>query len=139
MKYRVLFLCANNGIQSPMAEALLSALDPEHFDVTSAGIERGQIHSMTVEVMKEVGVNLEDRATRSIQEVLDRAFDFVITLCDRARMECPKFRGAELVHWHLEAPPGTFDDARQKRMFGSLRDQIAQRVRLFALVQARSA
>ena len=139
MKHSVLFLCVTNGIQSPIAEALLNALDSEHFDVVSAGIVRGETHAMTVEVMKEVGVDLEGRATRSIQEVLDRAFDFVITLCDRARIECPKFSRAEVVHWHFENPPTALDETQQRRMFRAMRDQIAQRVRLFALVQARSA
>jgi len=139
MKYSVLFLCATNGVQSLMAEALLNALDPEHFDAMSAGIVRGDTHSMTVEVMKEVGINLEGRVTRPIREVLDRSFDFVITLCDRAKTECPKFHRAEVVHWRVENPQRTLDATQQRRIFRSMRDQIAQRVRLFALVQARSA
>jgi len=122
-----------------MAEALLRALAPEDFDVVSAGIVPGQTHSMTIEVMKEIGVNLEGRATRSLHDVLDRGFDFVITLCDRAKVECPKFHRAEVVHWNVESPLSTLEKAQQKRIFRSMRDQIAQRVRLFALVQARSA
>jgi len=139
MKYRVLFLCATNGIQSPMAEALLTALDSEHFAVASAGILRGETHSMTVEVMKEIGVDLAGRATTSIHDVSDKTFDFVITLCDRSKVECPRFPRAEVVHWHFENPPSTLDNTQQKRVFRSMRDQIAQRIRLFVLVQARSA
>src|SRR5262245_11607933 len=138
MKHSVLFLCANNGVQSPMAEALLNAADSEHFDVMSAGIDRGETHSATVEVMREIGVDLEGRPTRSAQEFLDRAFEFVITLSDRAKRECPKFHGAQLVHWQFEDPLTGLDHNQQQRMFRALRDQIAQRVRLFALVQARS-
>jgi hypothetical protein len=73
------------------------------------------------------------------QDLLDRSFDFVITLCDRARLECPKFEGAELVHWRFDDPLAASDRTRRKRMIQSLRDQIAQRVRLFALVQVRFA
>ena len=139
MKHRVLFLCAKNDLYSPMAEALLNKLDSQHFEVMSAGIDRGEMHPIMVEVMKEIGIDLERRAPKTIRDVLDRSFDFVITLCDRARLECPMFEGAELVHWRLDDPLAALDRPRRKRMVQSLRDQIAQRVRLFALVQVRFA
>jgi protein-tyrosine-phosphatase len=137
VKLKVLFLCAGNGVQSPMAEALLSGLDSEHFEVISAGIERGEMHPLTIEVMKEIGVDLEGRIPKAAHDLSARGFDFVITLSDRARSECPKFEKSELVHWQFDDPLTVVDQTRQKRMFQALRDQIAHRVRLFALVQAR--
>ncbi len=137
MKLRVLFLCADNGVQSLIAESLLKAADSEHFEVTSAGIERGETHPLTIEVMREINIDLQGRATKITKDVLDSGFDFVITLCGRARFECPEFPGAERVHWELDDPLTTRDHEKQKRLFQSLRDQIAQRVRLFALVQVR--
>src|SRR5262249_43740654 len=59
------------------------------------------------------------------------------TLCDRARLECPTFPEAELVHWHFDDPLAIVDHTKRKRLFRSLRDQMAHRVRLFALVHAR--
>ena len=138
MKLRVLFLCSTNGVQSPMAEALLKGLDFEHFEVTSAGINRGEMHPLTVEVMKEIGIDLQDIATKSVDDVRHLTFDIVITLSDLARFHCPKFRQAEVVHWTLDDPLLVPDRVKQKRMFYILRDQIAQRARLFVLVQARS-
>jgi len=139
MKHRVLFLCAKNDLYSPMAEALLNKLDSQHFEVMSAGIDRGEMHPIMVEVMKEIGIDLERRAPKTIRDVLDRSFDFVITLCDRARRDCPKFQGAELVHWRFDDPLTWLDGTQRKRKVQSLRDQMAQRVRLFALVQVRFA
>jgi protein-tyrosine-phosphatase len=139
MKLKVLFLCANNGVQSPMAEALLNQLDSKHFEAISAGIDRGENHPLMVGVMKEIGIDLRGRATKATHDVRDLGFDFVITLCDRAKSECPSFPEAELVHWQFDDPLGVSDPAKQKRLFQSLRDQIAHRVRLFALVQARFA
>ncbi len=136
-KIKVLFLCANNGVQSPMAEHLLDEADSEHFEVLSAGIERGEIHPLTIEVMREINIDLEGRATKAAQDVLGDGFDFVITLCDRSRTECPKFPRAEIVHWQFHDPLAVLDHKNLKRMFRSLRDQIAQRIRLFALVQVR--
>jgi len=119
-----------------MAEALLNATDSTHFETTSVGLEAGQIHPFTVDVMKDIGIDLAGKRTKTTREVAHRSFDFVITMCPRAKKGCPEFEGAEVIHWQFEDPAGT-DAARQKRMFASLRDQISQRIRLFALVQVR--
>jgi len=87
-----------------MAEALLKRTDSAHFEVTSAGIGSGDIHPLTVEAMREIGIDLEGRGTRSTQDVLHRNFDFVITLCESARFGCPIFAGAEVVHWRFDDP-----------------------------------
>ena len=50
-KIRVLFLCSDNSVQSPMAEGLLKRLDSEHFEAMSAGIERGETHPLTLKVV----------------------------------------------------------------------------------------
>lgn len=133
---RVLFVCAENSVQSPMAEALLNATDSTHFETTSVGLEASQIHPFTIDVMKDIGIDLAGKRTKTTLDVAHRSFDFVITLCSRAKKECPEFKGAEIIHWQFEDPAGT-DAARQKRIFASLRDQISQRIRLFALVQVR--
>ena len=136
-KIKVLFLCASNGLQSPMAEELLSTVDSTHFEVVSAGIERGDIHPRTMEVMREINVDLEGKATTGMEDVSSVGFDFVITLCNRSRTECPEFPEAEVVHWQFPDPLASVEHTDQKRMFRSVRDQIAQRIRLFALVQVR--
>ena len=122
-----------------MAEALLNRLGSEHFEVTSAGIERGEMHPLTVDVMRAIGIDMEGRVSKGIHDVLRLDFDFVITLCDRSRPECRKFPEAERVHWRLDDPLTVLDCTKQERLFQSLRDQISQRVRLFALVQVRFA
>ena len=136
-KIKVLFLCESNGVQSPMAEGLLNTVDSTHFEVVSAGIERGDIHPLTMEVMREINVDLEGKATTGVEDVSSVGFDFVITLCNRSRTECPEFPEAEVVHWQFPDPLASVEHTDQKRMFRSVRDQIAQRIRLFALVQVR--
>ncbi len=122
-----------------MAETLVNRLDSAHFEVLSAGVECGEIHPLTIEVMKEIAVDLEERVTKATHDLLGHGFDFVITLCDRAKSECPSFPGAEIIHWQFDDPCAELDETKQKRMFQSLRDQIAQRIRLLALVQVRFA
>jgi arsenate reductase len=122
-----------------MAEALMKGLDSTHFEVLSAGVERVDIHPLTIEVMKEIDIDLEGKVTKEVSDLTNLGFDFVITLCDRAKSKCPNFPGAEIIHWQLDNPFAASDHTKQKRMFQSLRDQIAQRIRLFALVQVRFA
>jgi arsenate reductase len=121
-----------------MAEGLLNRFDSEHFEAVSAGIERGGTHPLTLKAMGEIGIDLERRIPKAIDDVSGFHFDFVITLCDRARTHCPRFPDAEIVHWRFDDPLAASDHSKQARMFQSLRDQLAQRIYLFALVQARS-
>jgi arsenate reductase len=137
-KISVLFLCSDNGVHSPMAEEMLNRFDSEHFEAMSAGIECGETHPLTVMAMSEIGIDLEGRTPRGIDALSGLHFDFVITLSDRARANCPAFPDAEVVHWRFDDPLATLDHTNQERMFQSLRDQLAQRIHLFALVQVRS-
>src|SRR5688572_18061338 len=84
LKRRILFLCATNGLHSPMAEALLTRIDSQNFEAISAGTTCGQIHPLTLQVMNEIGIDLARKQTRSIEELKDADFDYVITLGDRA-------------------------------------------------------
>ena len=139
MKLKVLFLCTTNTVQSVMAQALLEALAPEHFETFSAAIIRGEPNPLTVEVMKEIGIDVANRTATTTDDVVSLPFHFVITLSDPAKRECPDFPGAEVIHWHFDDPSVVSDSHRQLRLFRSLRDQIAQRIRLFVLVQTRFA
>src|SRR5262249_49850000 len=93
-------------------------LDSRHFDVVSAGIDRGEMQPIMVTVMKEAGIDLLRRLTKTTQDLSNRSFDFVITLCDRARRECPKFQGAELVHWRFDNPLTSLDRTQRKAHSG---------------------
>jgi arsenate reductase len=138
MKKSVLFLSAKNGVQSPMAEALLRRIDSEYFEVVSAGVEAEPVHPLTIDAMKEIGINLEATSVVSFRDLADADFDFVITLSDSSTNDWPVFPSADVMHWHFDNPLA-FDEAeRQERAFRALRDQIVQRLNLFVLVQVRT-
>jgi len=135
---RVLFVCSNNGLHSPMAEAMLKWLNSERFEAMSAGTICGELHPLAVKVMKEIGIDLVQRAPKSVHQLLGDKFDYVITLGGRALSCDPNFPCAEIVHWKFEDPSGTDDPEKQLRQFRIIRDQILQRLRLFVLVHVRS-
>ena len=129
---RVLFLCTGNSARSQMAEGILRHLAGENFEVVSAGTTPKGIHPRTVEVMSEVGIDISAHTSRDLAQFLDQKFDFVITVCDRARQQCPIFPGAAPIHWGLDDPAAA-EPGRQLEMFRRVRDEIRHRIRLFLL------
>ncbi|HLG14901.1 MAG TPA: arsenate reductase ArsC [Blastocatellia bacterium] len=132
-KQRVLFLCTGNSCRSQMAEGLLREIAGERFEVASAGTNPTAVNPMAVRAMAEVSVDISSHRSKSVDEMADKPFDCVITVCDRARDACPIFPGAgEQLHWSLDDPAeamGTEDD--RMAVFRRVRDEIAERIRRF--------
>jgi arsenate reductase (thioredoxin) len=131
-KKRVLFLCTGNSARSQMAEGLLRRLAGESFEVFSAGTHPKGVHPRTIEVMNEIGIDVSGHTSKDVQQFLDEKFDYVITVCDRAKQQCPIFPGAEPIHWGFD-DPAEAPSARQIEMFRRVREEIRQRLRLFLL------
>ncbi len=103
---RVLFLCTGNSARSQMAEALARARSGGAIEVCSAGSHPKPLHPNAVRVMREAyGLDLADQASRSLEAVARRRFDWVISLCDRVREVCPELPGRpQAIHWSLANP-----------------------------------
>jgi protein-tyrosine-phosphatase len=99
-------VCADNGLHSPIAEAMLNWLDSEHFEAISAGTICGKLPPLTVEVMKEIGIDLGQKTPKSVHQLLNEQFDYVITLGKGALSCDQKFPCAEVVHWKFDDPRG---------------------------------
>ena len=131
-KKRVLFLCTGNSARSQMAEGLLRQMAGNRFDVFSAGTQPKGMHPRSVEVMNEVGIDISKQTSKDVSTYLRDKFDYVITVCDRAKQQCPVFPGAEPIHWGFddpaEAPPDT-----QLETFRRVHDEIRHRLGLFLL------
>lgn len=129
MKRRVLFLCTGNSARSQMAEALLRLIAGDHYEAHSAGTHPVGLNPMTVEVMRELGVDIQHSRSKNVTEFLGESFDEVITVCDRAKDSCPVFHGApNLQHWSFEDPAAAPSEARLE-VFRRVRDEIAEQVR----------
>jgi arsenate reductase len=136
----VLFVCTGNSARSQLAEALLRQLGGAEFEAASAGTRPRPIHALTIEVLREIGVDWRGARTKSVHEVGDRRWDYVITVCDRARRECPKFPGSyDTLHWGLDDPAavaGSKDE--QLEAFRQTRQELTVRLHPFIeLARAR--
>jgi protein-tyrosine-phosphatase/DNA-binding transcriptional ArsR family regulator len=108
---RVLFLCTGNSARSQMAEALARARSGGTIEAFSAGSRPKPLHSNTLRVMREQGIDLAGQRSKHLGEFAETSFDRVITLCDRVREVCPEFPGhPEAIHWSIPDPAVTGDD-----------------------------
>ena len=131
-KNRVLILCTGNSARSQMAEGLLRQMAGERFEVFSAGTDPKGLHPRTVAIMKEIGIDVAQHRSKDVSELPNQEFDYVITVCDRAKEHCPIFPGAAPIHWGFDDPAEAPAD-RQVETFRRVRDEIRRRLNLFLL------
>lgn len=131
-KKRILFLCTGNSARSQMAEGLLRAKARDRFEVFSAGTHPKGLHPRSIDAMNEVGIDISRQQSKDVSVYANDKFDYVITVCDRAKQACPVFPGAEPIHWGFDDPADAPAD-RQLETFRRVRDEIRQRLDLFLL------
>jgi arsenate reductase len=138
-KRRVLFICTHNSARSQMAEGFLRALAGDRFEAFSAGTDVTAVRPEAIEAMVEVGIDISTQKSKSLEPFLGEPFEWVITVCDRARDNCPIFPGAEQAgHWQFDDPAeatGTFEE--RLAVFRRVRDEIRGRMRMFILGAGR--
>ncbi len=135
-KIKVLFVCDDNSLRSPMAEAWLNHLGQGDFLARSAGFEPAAINPLAVEVMGEVGLDISGHKGRSVFELYTAGelFSYVITMCDPATAErCPIFPGVTRVaNWPFPDPTREkIPETEKKQKLREIRDLIRERVERF--------
>ena len=130
---RVIFVCTGNSARSQMAEALLRRDGGPAFEVVSAGVEPRGVHPMTVEVLAGVGIDIGDARSKSVTDFVGQPFDYVMTVCDRARESCPYFPGGrQTLHWGFDDPAeATGTDDERRAAFRRVLGEISGRIRTF--------
>jgi len=127
---RVLFICTKNSARSQMAEGLVNHDLAGEFQAFSAGTDPSAVHPMAVAVMRELGIDIFHHRSKSLDEFVDKKFDFVITLCDHAAETCPVFfGGTKRLHMGFEDPAAAGgSEAEKLSAFRKVRDQIREKV-----------
>jgi arsenate reductase len=136
---RVLFVCTHNSARSIMAEAVLRREGGDAFEVFSAGTEATGVKPLTLRALAEAGIDASWARSKSVQEFLGDRFDYVVTVCDRARESCPVFPGAQQsLHWGFDDPSeATGTDEERMVTFRRVLTEITIRVRTFAMLVLR--
>ncbi len=131
---RILVLCTGNAARSQIAEGLFRTHGGDLVQVFSAGTHpAGFVHPMAVATMQERGIDISQQQSKSLRIFEQQKFDFVITVCDDAQLECPLFPGTyEQIHWSTPDPsfyPGS--ESEQEDAFRRTIDSLSSHIESF--------
>lgn len=133
MKPRILVLCTGNSCRSQMAEGYLKHYAGSKAEVYSAGIEAHGVNPVAVTVMKEDGLDISGQTSNKIDEYNHLTFDYVITVCDNARENCPYFPAQvkKLHHNFPDPAKATGTEEEIIAQFRLVRDMIKSYIKEF--------
>jgi arsenate reductase (thioredoxin) len=135
-RYRILAICIHNSARSQMAEEYLRLFGGDAVDVESAGLEPGTLNPVVVELLKEDGIDITAKETRSVFDLqaAGKSFDYVIAVCDpEAAERCPIFPAEKKrLHWPFPDPSKAEGSREEKLAYvRPIRDEIKASVREF--------
>jgi len=113
-----------------MAEGLAGHYWSDLFDIRSAGIEKHGLNPLAVKAMQEIGIDISDHQSKTVDELPDLSPDFVVTVCGYANETCPVLPGsAKRLHVGFDDPPKLAADAKSEEdamlHYRRVRDEIA--------------
>ena len=105
----VLVLCTGNSCRSQMAHGFLESLtDKSKVTIYSAGTKNVPIDQRAIDIMKEDEIDISNYTSNNVSEYVNVDFDFVITVCDNAKENCPIFPSkAVRIHYDFVDPAAT--------------------------------
>jgi arsenate reductase (thioredoxin) len=113
----VLFLCTGNSARSQIAEAVLNRKGAGRFIAESAGASPAtKVNPYAIQALGDAGIEWLGHPPRGLGGLDRERWDFVITVCDRAKEACPVFPGQPVVaHWGMSDPAAVGGDEAVKR------------------------
>ncbi|MCL4417249.1 MAG: arsenate reductase ArsC [Actinobacteria bacterium] len=129
MTKKILILCTGNSCRSQMAEGFFKHYRKD-WNIHSAGISPKGLNPLAVKVMLERDIDISGQTSDSIEKYINEDFDYVITVCDKARESCPVFPNAkESIHWSFEDPADAYGSYEEKiSRFREIRNQIEEKI-----------
>jgi arsenate reductase len=122
----ILVLCTGNSCRSQIAEGYLRYFAGEKANIYSAGIETHGVNPKAIEIMKRDGIDISHHTSNNVDEYTGIDFDFVITVCDNAKENCPYFP-TQAIKFHYNFPDparATGTDEEIMERFREVREMI---------------
>jgi arsenate reductase (thioredoxin) len=133
MKKKILVLCTGNSCRSQIAHGYLEHFASNVLEVYSAGLETHGVNPKAIAVMKEDRIDISHHSSNNVKEYENIEFDFVLTVCDHAKENCPYFP-ARIKTFHYNFPDPTKakgDEEQVMDQFRMVRDMIRKYTRDF--------
>jgi protein-tyrosine-phosphatase len=132
----VLFMCAQNAVRSPMAEALAKHFFGKSLYVQSAGAKKGEVDGFVVSVMDEFGIDVHKHKPKTLAELEEWEglnFDLIITLSPEAHhkaMDLTRSNAVEVEYWPTPDPT-ILQGSREQMLeaYRDVRDGLAKRIK----------
>ena len=123
---KIIFLCTGNSCRSQMAEGFArDLLGDRGVIVDSAGVQADGLNTLAIQVMREVGIDIQSQKSKTIKSFDLNQFDLIVTVCDNARENCPLVNQSKIMHKNFDDPAlstGLIDE--QLAVYRKIRDEI---------------
>jgi protein-tyrosine-phosphatase len=133
----VLFVCAQNAIRSPMAEALARHYFGRSIYVQSAGVRQGETDPFMVTALNEIGIDASKHKPRTLADLEEWEglnFDLIVSLAPEAHhaaLELTRTLAAEVEYWPT-FDPTIVQGSREQMLdaYRDVRDGLSYRIRM---------
>ncbi len=136
MARSLLFVCSENALRSPMAEAMVKAADGDRVYVDSVGIRQGTLDPLAVAVMEEIGIDISGHAPKLLDDMIATSFDIIVTLTPQAQhqaVELTRASACEVIYWRT-LDPSMVEGSRAVRLAAYREVRDALRAQIDALL-----
>lgn len=124
----IMFLCTGNSCRSQMAEGFCRKYWGHVFNVYSAGTKKHGMNERAMRVMNEAGIDISSHYSKTVDELPQKIFQYVVTVCDNAHENCPFFPGGQVVHMGFQDPPAVTKNMDNEeeilKVYRRIRDEI---------------
>ncbi|CAN5656006.1 arsenate reductase ArsC [soil metagenome] len=128
MSEKILILCTGNSARSQMAEGLLKYIGQSKYEIFSAGTRPSVVRPEAIKVLREIGIDISNNQSKSVDEFVNEEIDYVLTVCDNAQENCPYFPAKTRLIHHSFADPAEVEGGEETRLaaFRRVRDEIKE-------------
>lgn len=128
----VLFVCGENALRSPMAEAMTKAVYGKEMFVDSVGVRDGEPDRLAISVLEEIGVDMSQHKAKRLDDLMDTSFELIVTLSPEAQhkaIELTRVSASEVEYWPTP-DPSVHEGHREARVtaYRELRDYLRRRI-----------
>ena len=133
MPASILFVCSQNSVRSPMAEALAKRLYGRSVFIDSAGVRAVDVDTLAVAALDELGIDVHRHLAKTFDDIDPESFDLVVTLSPEAHhqaLEVTRGTAAEVEYWPV-GDPTAIEGTREARLaaYRQTRDLILGRLK----------
>ena len=123
---KILVLCTGNSCRSQMAHGYLSKFLP-NYQIYSAGTKPEPVNKFAVKVMKEENIDISKNSSNHITDYKNINFDYVFTVCDNAKENCPvhlKYTNKKTHQSFFDPAEATGTDDKKILVYVKVRNEI---------------